>query len=47
MVALVKAPSVDIKSNYKIIKQRNIKLPNHLSSQFVAAFEQLHWICLG
>lgn len=45
MVALVKASSVDIK--YKIVKQRNTKLPNHLSSQFVAAFEQLHWICLG
>lgn len=35
MAVLAEVPSVDIQSNYKIIKQRNIKLPNPLSSQFV------------
>jgi len=29
------------------IKQRNIKMPNRLSSQLVTALKQLWWPCLG
>lgn len=47
MVVLAKAPYVDTKSNYKIIKQRNIKLTTYLSSQLGIALEQLYWMCLG